>query len=153
GNPTRKTGEGRPPAAKTTRAAATGGTPRSGSALPPWMPDSGLLRAMKPRNTMEPAPAPASARRAPAPAAGGAGVPAGAGGKARGRPATGLVDPQADREAGRYDNPIPSREAILQVLSDADGPLDAERVQQVLGLDDPERAAALDKRMAAMLRD
>src|SRR5690606_12400550 len=67
--------------------------------------------------------------------------------------AGGFVDPQADREAGRYENPIPSREAILQVLSDADGPLDAERLQQVLGLHDPERAVALDKRLAAMLRD
>src|SRR5690606_27468167 len=74
--------------------------------------------------------------------------------KTRGAPAQGgFVDPQAAREAGRYENPIPSREAILAVLSDAEGPLDAEKLQQVLGLAEPERAVALDKRLAAMLRD
>ncbi|HEY4530271.1 MAG TPA: ribonuclease R [Luteimonas sp.] len=76
-------------------------------------------------------------------------VPQATGPRGRG----GFVDPQAAREAGRYENPIPSREAILAVLSDAEGPLDAERLQQVLGLDDPEQAVALDKRLAAMLRD
>src|SRR5690606_39489077 len=105
------------------------GPSRKPAAQPGWMPDPGLLRAMKPHA--------ASAAAEPRPA--------------RGR--GGVVDPQAQREADRYENPIPSREAILQVLADADGPLDAEALQAVLGLDDPERAAALDKRLAAMLRD
>ena len=65
----------------------------------------------------------------------------------------GVDDPQAAREADRYENPIASREAILQTLSDAEGPLDAEALQRTLGLEDPDRAEALDKRLAAMLRD
>ncbi|MEN1957717.1 ribonuclease R [Luteimonas changyuni] len=108
------------------------------AARPGWMPDPGLLRAMKPRGPDTPvapgAPAPARAKD---------------GGRNRG----GVDDPQAAREAGRYENPIASREAILQLLSDADGPMDAEALQVALGLTEPERAEALDKRLAAMLRD
>ncbi|MGI8561823.1 MAG: ribonuclease R [Luteimonas sp.] len=65
----------------------------------------------------------------------------------------GLHDPHAAREAGRYENPIPSREAILQLLDDADGPQVAEKIAQALQLTEPDRAEALDKRLAAMLRD
>ena len=35
-----------------------------------------------------------------------------------------IADPHAEREAARYDNPIPSREAILELLNAADCPLD-----------------------------
>ncbi|MEN1959628.1 ribonuclease R [Luteimonas sp. MJ246] len=112
--------------------------PKKPAAQPGWMPDPGLLRAMKPRGQDAPV-APAAA----------APVRAKEGGIGRG----GFDDPQAAREAGRYENPIASREAILQVLSDADGPLDAEALQEALGLTEPERAEALDKRLAAMLRD
>ncbi|MBJ6984773.1 ribonuclease R [Luteimonas sp. MC1750] len=155
GTTTSKARKGSPPAAKkTARPAAVGGKPRGGAAPPAWMPDPGLLRAMKPRDPTDAAPAsvrPAGATDVAAPAA--RTTPPAPRAASRGRAGAGFVDPQAAREAGRYENPIPSREAILQVLSDADGPLDAERVQQVLGLDDPDQAAALDKRMAAMLRD
>ena len=34
-----------------------------------------------------------------------------------------IADPHAQREAQRYENPIPSREAILELLRDADKPL------------------------------
>src|SRR5690606_18399949 len=117
-------------------------------ALPAWMPDPGLLRAMKPRGPEMPG----AQSVAPAKAAGKKGPPQGpgSGGRKRG---DAVDDPQAAREAGRYENPIPSREAILQVLADADGPLDAEALQQVLGLAEPERAMALDKRLGAMVRD
>ncbi len=129
-----------------------GGKAKSG-ALPGWMPDPGLLRAMKPRgpvaaDTNRAPPAEPAARTPVTKKAGTAPRPGGAAGKTRG-----YSDPQAAREADRYENPIASREAILQVLSDADGPLDAEKLQQVLGLAEPERAVALDKRLAAMLRD
>ena len=62
-------------------------------------------------------------------------------------------DPHAAREAGRYDNPIASREAILQLLDDADGPQTAEKIANALHLHDEERIEALGKRLAAMLRD
>jgi ribonuclease R len=66
---------------------------------------------------------------------------------------TPFQDPQAAREAGRYANPIASREAILDVLAAADGPMDAEALASRLGLLDPHRADALDKRLGAMVRD
>ncbi len=131
-----------PAAGKAAKAAKTGGKGKAKSGpLPGWMPDPGLLRAMKPHAGEEqrgPAKAAPAKRSAPVRRTGGD---------------EGFIDPQAAREASRYENPIPSREAILQLLSDADGPLDAERLQQLLGLADPERALALDKRLAAMLRD
>ncbi len=68
-------------------------------------------------------------------------------------PAAAAQDPHAAREASRYADPIPSREAILKLLADADGPMLAESVAERLGLDTPERREALGKRLAAMLRD
>ncbi|MDN5781778.1 MAG: ribonuclease R, partial [Luteimonas sp.] len=65
----------------------------------------------------------------------------------------GLHDPHAEREAGRYENPIASREAILQVLVDADGPQSADSLAQHLQLTEPDRFDALGKRLAAMVRD
>lgn len=61
-------------------------------------------------------------------------------------------DPQARREAGRYAQPIASRELILQVLADSDGPLKDTELASALGLETPERFDALQKRLAAMLR-
>nr|WP_240096855.1 ribonuclease R [Thermomonas flagellata] len=63
------------------------------------------------------------------------------------------ADPQARREAERYANPIASRELILQTLAASDGPLDERALAQALGLQAPERFEALQKRLAAMLRD
>jgi ribonuclease R len=64
-----------------------------------------------------------------------------------------VQDPFAAREAARYADPIPSREAILQLLGRSEGPMSAETLSQHLGLDTPERSDALGKRLAAMLRD
>ncbi len=69
-------------------------------------------------------------------------------------PAGGAVqDPFAAREAARYAYPIPSREAILQLLGRGEGPMSAEILWQHLDLDTAERRDALGKRLAAMLRD
>jgi ribonuclease R len=62
-------------------------------------------------------------------------------------------DPHAQREAERYQHPIPSREAILHFLSDGATLMTAEVLAQGLGLSDPRDVEALDKRLAAMLRD
>jgi len=64
-----------------------------------------------------------------------------------------LQDPHAAREAARYADPIASREAILQRLSAADGPIDADALAAALDLTAPERREALDRRLAAMQRD
>ena len=99
---------------------------KGGSAKrPPWMP--------------EPAPAmPGKAPRAAAHPRRGHG---------------GAVDPFAEREAQRYENPIPSREAILATLEDADGPQTAVELAQLLALEGEERFDALGKRLGAMVRD
>ena len=64
------------------------------------------------------------------------------------------LDPHAAREAARYEEPIASREMILQMLAAADGPMDAERAGAASSrLTAPDRFDALDKRLGAMLRD
>jgi ribonuclease R len=62
-------------------------------------------------------------------------------------------DPHAEREAARYEQPIASREVILQMLVEADGPLPAEDLAQRLSLTEPDRFDALGKRLGAMVRD
>ncbi|MEH6583171.1 MAG: ribonuclease R [Halioglobus sp.] len=64
-----------------------------------------------------------------------------------------IADPHAAREAERYDNPIPSREAILQLLTEADQPLKHGQICRDLGLDDDVAIDALRKRLRAMERD
>jgi len=64
-----------------------------------------------------------------------------------------LRDPQAAREATRYEQPIASREMIVQLLTSADGPMDAGELAGKLGLTAPDRFDALSKRLGAMLRD
>ena len=43
------------------------------------------------------------------------------------------LDPHQQREAKKYANPIPSREFILQTLTDHGAPLAFEQVADVLG--------------------
>ncbi|HEY5804356.1 MAG TPA: ribonuclease R [Lysobacter sp.] len=78
-------------------------------------------------------------------------LPARAGG-GTGQPG-GFHDPYAEREAARYAEPIASREVILALLADADGPMPAEELAERLGLAAAERFDALGKRLGAMVRD
>ena len=64
-----------------------------------------------------------------------------------------FADPHAEREAANYDNPIPSREAILELLTQAEKPLNANKIASKLGLGDSEQVDALGKRLRAMERD
>jgi ribonuclease R len=64
-----------------------------------------------------------------------------------------IADPHAAREAANYDNPIPSREAILDLLHQADSPLDHDGIAGQLALSDPTDLDALRKRLRAMERD
>ena len=64
-----------------------------------------------------------------------------------------IADPHAKREAQRYENPIPSREAILELLREADKPLNHNQICKKLGLEDFEQVEALRKRLRAMERD
>jgi ribonuclease R len=64
-----------------------------------------------------------------------------------------IRDPHAAREASRYDNPIPSRELILELLADADGPRSLAQVEKLLGLKTDQDHIALERRLRAMERD
>jgi ribonuclease R len=120
-----------PSGAKPTRAAKSG-APSGGRGKPakaaPWLPDLPAAPASARKPTR-------SAPTTPGPVSGAA------------------SDPHAAREAARYADPIPSREAILRLLAEGHGPMTAEVVAMHLGLDTPERREALGKRLAAMLRD
>ncbi|MGV6808169.1 MAG: ribonuclease R [bacterium] len=62
-------------------------------------------------------------------------------------------DPHDQREAERYERPIPSREFLIDYLESSSGPMTHPDLCQALGLDDPELADALAKRLRAMARD
>jgi ribonuclease R len=62
-------------------------------------------------------------------------------------------DPFAEREAQRYERPIPSREAILALLEERGELLTQARIAEALQLHDEYGIAALTKRLTAMVRD
>ncbi len=125
-----KSGAGKGSTPRTKSAGQRSGKPaKTGKSLPPWMPD------LPPTGGGAKSSAPATRRAAPA--------------RTSGR----FVDPHAQREAQRYDQPIASREAILGFLEAAEGPQTAEEIAGPLGLQTPDRFEALSKRLGAMVRD
>ncbi len=62
-------------------------------------------------------------------------------------------DPHRQREAKKYDNPIPSREFILETLTQHTAPMGFQEVADALGLHDEQDLTALDRRLGAMVRD
>ena len=62
-------------------------------------------------------------------------------------------DPHAEREAQRYEHPIPSREVILKYLAERGELLAVEALALGLGLTHERDTEALTKRLGAMLRD
>ena len=129
--------------------------PKKKSSLPPWMPDSLKQKLDAPSGGgrkaggERPAKGPdKSAGKGPRRGKQGtASSGSGRGGKQKGG------DPHAQREAARYENPITSREAILQFLKDFGEPMEAERIAHALGLRAEDRYEALSRRLAAMVRD
>ncbi len=63
------------------------------------------------------------------------------------------LDPEAAREAEKYENPIPSRELILQHLGERGSPADREELVEEFGLESDEDIEALRRRLRAMERD
>jgi ribonuclease R len=64
----------------------------------------------------------------------------------------GGIDPHADREADRYENPIPSREFLLDFLSNYHSPVSYRRLGKDLCMEDTQ-IEALRRRLRAMERD
>ena len=63
------------------------------------------------------------------------------------------LDPEAAREAEKYENPIPSRELILQRLADRGEPAAREELANEFGLYEEDQIEALRRRLRAMERD
>lgn len=64
-----------------------------------------------------------------------------------------IKDPHFEREQDKYDNPIPSREFILEYLRSQTSPLNRERIATALNISDEEQLEALRRRLRAMERD
>ncbi len=62
-------------------------------------------------------------------------------------------DPQANLEAQRYQNPIASRQFILQTLDKSGEPLSFDELAERLKITDPDDKRAFHKRLNAMERD
>ncbi|QEA39058.1 ribonuclease R [Pistricoccus aurantiacus] len=62
-------------------------------------------------------------------------------------------DPHAEREAHKYENPVPSREYLIARLEEYGKPITHENMSRMLGLEDEEKAEAVRRRLAAMERD
>jgi len=139
---------------------------KSAPRRPGWMPES-LVRAeaaelgKAPSRSSRPAAASGAGKTTPkksrsdAPAKPrhrpDAAAPAGALPRRSAKPA--VLDRYAEREALRYERPIASREAILALVDEADGPQSIEQLAVRLQLTAPDRFEALSRRLAAMLRD
>ena len=62
-------------------------------------------------------------------------------------------DPYAQREAEKYENPIPSRELILSALEHAGKPLSRVEIAKIFEIEGEETLEALRRRLRAMERD
>ena len=66
---------------------------------------------------------------------------------------TGRSDPHAKREAGKYENPVASREYISELLEQAEGPRTHKQLCSILELNNDDNIEALRRRLIAMVRD
>ena len=62
-------------------------------------------------------------------------------------------DPFYKRESEKYDEPIPSREFIMQVLKDYGRPMSRTHLIEALDVEEESKQTALGFRLRAMLRD
>ncbi|HEM7134551.1 TPA: ribonuclease R, partial [Providencia rettgeri] len=62
-------------------------------------------------------------------------------------------DPFQEREAEKYESPIPSREYILDLISKRTAPANREEIAQLLNLSTEDELEALRRRLRAMERD
>ncbi|MBA2491516.1 MAG: ribonuclease R [Gammaproteobacteria bacterium] len=62
-------------------------------------------------------------------------------------------DPFAEREARKYERPVPSREMILEIIAEQLGPLALDELLTCLDVTEPDDIEALTRRLRAMERD
>lgn len=63
------------------------------------------------------------------------------------------TDPYAQREAEKYENPIPSRELILRLIEEIGRPLRRKEIAKAFSLVEEDQLEALRRRLRAMERD
>jgi ribonuclease R len=66
---------------------------------------------------------------------------------------TNPADPHASREADNYDNPVPSREFIIELFEREQKPLRIKQIVSHFEIEDDERFEAISRRLKAMVRD
>ncbi|QIW14907.1 ribonuclease R [Pasteurellaceae bacterium RH1A] len=64
-----------------------------------------------------------------------------------------ILDPNYQQEAEKYENPVPSRDFILQTIRDFDAPMSREALLETFHIFDEERAEAIRRRLRAMEND
>jgi len=64
-----------------------------------------------------------------------------------------LTDPFAEREAAKYEQPIPSRELIMQLIEKTGRPIGRQQISQSFALETDDQLEALRRRLRAMERD
>ena len=62
-------------------------------------------------------------------------------------------DPNYAKELAKYDNPIPSREFILQIIREQNSPMSREEIFAALGIAEGEQQEAMRRRLRAMEND
>lgn len=62
-------------------------------------------------------------------------------------------DPNYAKELAKYDNPIPSREFILQIIREQNSPMSREEIFAALGIFEGEQQEAMRRRLRAMEND
>ncbi len=72
--------------------------------------------------------------------------------RSRGQKALRWQDPYLAREREKYEFPLPSREFLLQLVTEAGGPLPADELATRLGIE-PEENEGFERRLGAMQRD
>lgn len=65
----------------------------------------------------------------------------------------GNKDPQYEREAQQYSNPVPSREYIMDYLKEVGRPLSYEEILEAFDLQDESSLEGMRRRLIAMMRD
>ncbi len=64
-----------------------------------------------------------------------------------------LQDPNYAKELAKYDNPIPSREFILQIIRKQNSPMSKEEIFAALAISNGEQQEAMRRRLRAMEND
>ncbi|TCT15226.1 RNAse R [Bibersteinia trehalosi] len=64
-----------------------------------------------------------------------------------------ILDPNYQQELEKYENPVPSREFILQTIRDFDAPMSRDELLDAFHIYDEERSEAIRRRLRAMEND